>query len=211
VLALAQADALRGRIPEARERFRAALSLRPRHSETRLLAAGFFLDCGERDVAEAILAAPAVSIPSDPQDELLDDERYWLLRCRLAADAGRIDEALDALQTALRLARPDEATLGLQAALLRRSGRTGESARAAEEAARLAEIRKRLMPLSERFDRSRPDPAHCREIAELLPSLGLAEQADGWRRLADALAPVLQPNPFALPGPPSNRVESGVP
>lgn len=180
VLALARVCALTGRIEQARNWYEEALELRPDDPQTRLAAAEFHVDLGELDAASVLLDMGSGS-------KALDDDRYWFLTCRIAAQSGDFEAARAGVEQALALRPHEEAYLLMQADLLRRMGRVEESVHAATEAARLAEERKRLLVLSDKLDRDWPDAARCLEIADVLERLGQPDLAGDWRRVSSAV------------------------
>ena len=186
VLALARAYAQMGITEKARTRFQAALELTTDDPLTRILAAEFHFDSGDIDTARRLLRLDSGTLPQ----EAVADDRYPFLLCRMAAQADDISGAYAHLQQAMALRHSDETYVMMQSALLRQMGRVEEAATAGQEAAQLAETRKRLMVLSDELDRRQPASAHCLEIAELLQRLGHAGQAGDWRRVAGAGAVV---------------------
>lgn len=185
VLGLARGYSGMGMIESAQARFEAALKLRPDDPMTRVLAAEFYLDCGNLDRARSILSIESNFILDGSFIGERDDQ-YWFVRCRIAEQSGDVANAYANLQKALVLRPHFEPFVLMQATLLQRLGRFDEASQAALRAAELAEKRKQLLIASEKFNRDRPDPAHCLAIADLLDAMGDESQAAGWRRLSAA-------------------------
>lgn len=182
VLALARLFSLIGKPDQAKERFESALQLSPQDPLTRIWAAEFFLNSGEPEAAQKLLSLDFV--------DAHHDDRYWFVRCQLADQAGKVEEADFDLRKALKLRPNDEAYLLMQATLLRRQGRTEDARVAAQQASQLAEARRQLMVLFDKFDRRQPRQTQCLEIANLLERLGHSEFAAAWRRVGELVAPV---------------------
>lgn len=186
LLALGRAFAMMGRTEAARERFQAALSLRPDDPWMRLWAAEFFLDCGDVEFALTLMTGSSSS-PDVFTPEHRDD-RYWALRCRIAEQLGEPAQAEAFLRQALDMRPYDESSLLMHAALLRQLGRADEAVEPAKRAQRIAEARKQLMIQFDALDRDHPDPAVCRSIAGLLDAIGESRQAADWQRVVRAAA-----------------------
>ncbi|MBX3452169.1 MAG: tetratricopeptide repeat protein [Planctomycetaceae bacterium] len=184
VLALARAYGLMGMTDKAEEWFEAAVELRPKDRQTLLTRAEFALEFGDLATAKALLESDELS-SNNP--EIARSDHYWWLRS-LAAEQSHDDEsALRHIAQALAIRPRDERYLLKQAALLRKMGKQSEAAALSQHAVELAEVRKRLLKLSNDLDRDRPVPDDCQEIAEALEVLGEPSQAVGWRRIRQAV------------------------
>jgi tetratricopeptide (TPR) repeat protein len=184
-VALARVYSLLGQTDQAQAAFEIALQLKPNDAVTRVLAAEFFLNLGDVVSAQRLLEADSI--------QQMQDDRLWFLRCRLAEHSGQVSEALGFLQDALRLRPNDESYVLMHSHLLRRLGQVEESRTAAMRATELAELRKRLLVLSQEFNRQQPDPDQCLEIADALEKWGQIEQATAWRQVRRLIAPNSQP------------------
>lgn len=184
VLALARAYGLMGMTDKAEEWFDAAVELQPKDCQTLLAKSEFALESGNLSSAKALLESDELS---SRNPELARSDHYWWLRSR-AAEQTRDDEAaLKHIAQALAIRPHDERYLLKQAALLRRMGKQSEAATISHQAVELAEVRKRLLKLSNDLNRDRPDPEDCQKIAEALDVLGESSEAVGWRRIRDAV------------------------
>lgn len=175
VLALARAYAQMGLIEKAQQAFAIAFKLRPKEYETRCAIAEFALDTSDLEKAKSLL---------ESEDHTLDDH-YWWLRSRVADQSGDPNLALEHLAKARAVKPYEERYVLLQAGLLRKTGRNDEAAEMAQKAVQLAEVRMRLMKLSNDLDREHPNPEHCLKIAEGLDGLGQHSEAMGWRRIRE--------------------------
>lgn len=190
VLGLAYGYSLTGMKEPARTRFASAIKLRPEDPFTRILAAEFFLDCGEPETARGLLGLDSALKARAVFAEDFPDDRYWFLRCRVLEEAGDANAAYAQLRKALKLRAYDETYLFMQSKLLRRMGRVEEAMGASKQAAQLAMDRKQLKILLNKLDRNQPDPALCFQIGQLMERLGRLEQAGSWRRVGQALSQV---------------------
>lgn len=178
-----------GELDAAQTALQAALSLRPRHRETRYIVAEFLLESGEVEAASVMLAeTPDLKNNEQAPAAELDDDQVWYLRSLIAERKGEVEAAYMAIERASRL-RPGELRyVHREGLLLQRRGRNEEATVRLRRANELEGFQSELSEIVLRGRLSEPTPELCERLAELLHECGRDVQSHVWRRAGSRLA-----------------------
>ncbi len=197
-LSLGYCHWLMGHIRRADKLLRSALAQKPDDPRTRFLAAGFFVDQGDIDLAEQVLERPrASSGEGTGGSSYANDDRYWSLRSQIAKRRGQLDEALQQLNRALALRPLEPEYVARKARLLQRLGRKQEAGKMLELVVQLDRAHTELVVVQD-YTFPKITAAQCEKIVKLCERLGKWDQAAGWRIVLQNLKkmardPILEP------------------
>jgi tetratricopeptide (TPR) repeat protein len=181
--ALGILNAMSGNTESAEEYFRQATSPPRCVPENLLPAARFFLDTAKPDEAQKLL--DRYSLGSTNQNGR--EGEYWHLVGRVEETGGNPEAALAAFRRAVAN-RSDEPVFQLACArILRRLGRTDEAKTVAQKAQELSESKERLIIISLKIDRNRPNPDDMLTVSKNLAALGLVKEAQAWQQVSESL------------------------
>jgi tetratricopeptide (TPR) repeat protein len=125
---------------------------------------------------------------------IAQDDRFWSLSSLLALQDGKIDLALQYIDSALQINPNDKQYLSQRAQVLRRFSNKEEANAATQKSVEAGEIEQDLFLLARQFE-NRPIIADdCRVVSSLYRRLGRTSRAELWERLAAQIAQMQGPD-----------------
>lgn len=193
--ALGRSFHARGETKRAESHLRRAHKIAPNDRRIRLALCGLLIETGQtKEAAELISATtpfPDADNVSGRSDVLrnrearrLREDRYWWHRSRLAADDGRLEDALADVDRALEILPAEPEYRTHRARLLQRLDRPDEAAAEYNRIAALNDDQVAFYDFSKSLANRMPTPDEARYVAALFERSGKQLQAEAWRLLS---------------------------
>jgi len=171
-----------GDIEQAKAFIAAARQLQPEDLEATLIAVEFYLELGEMDTLENLIA-DIKNQSTTFQKQLKQDDRWLWLLSRLELQTGETAAALKSIQEASRLKAKQIQYLQQEAMILQALGHKAESTSKFQEARTLASSHRELYKIVSSGALESPTVELGNQILVHLETLGYQKQANAWREL----------------------------